>query len=76
MSVAVAEPSTEPLSLPEEIASPRAKLVCLYLASEGRTTVDELADRLSMPKMALFSVLGTLSGRGLVEADGDAYRLV
>jgi DNA-binding IclR family transcriptional regulator len=73
--VSVAVPDGREVAVPDGVESARAKLVYLYLATAGRATVDELADQLSMQKMALFSVLDTLDAGGLVEADGDRYRL-
>lgn len=75
MSVAISKARPRSPSIPDGIESPRAKLVYLYLSATGRGTVDELADDLGMPKMALFSMLGTLTGRDLVERDGETYRL-
>lgn len=74
MSVAVPARRSEVDAIPEAIQSPSAKLVYLYLATARRATADELADRLNMKKLTLFSVLGTLEGRDLVESDGGAYR--
>lgn len=75
MSVAVAKQRSDATTIPDDIESPRAKLVYLYLATAGRSTVDDLAADLDMPKLALFSVLGTLVGCDAVATDGDAYRL-
>lgn len=75
MSVAAVEPRRTVREVPDGIESPRAKLVYVALATTDRATVDELAEGLGMRKLALFSVLGTLDGRGVVEADGGAYRL-
>lgn len=74
MSVAVSAERPGLGAIPEEIESPSAKLVYLYLAMAGRATAQELAERLGMQKLALFSVLGTLEGRDLVTSDGDGYR--
>ncbi|WP_440990779.1 TrmB family transcriptional regulator [Haloarchaeobius baliensis] len=59
--------------IPGELNSPTAKLVYLYLDTTGRSTVDEMQQSLNVPKLALFSVLGSLSESGLVECDGDCY---
>lgn len=64
----------ELVAIPERIESPNAKLVYLSLAITGRATAADLSERLGMQKLTLFSVLGTLEGRDLVESDGDAYR--
>lgn len=75
MSVAVPRERDEAATVPDELESPTAKLVYLCLATAGRATVDELSTRLRMQKLALFSVLGTLEGRGVVECDGTRYEL-
>lgn len=75
MSVAVSRQRPADLTIPDGIQSPRAKLVYLSLATTGPSTVDELAGALDMPKLALFSVLGTLSDRDLVATDGDTYHV-
>lgn len=63
---------TVPITLPEQIGSPQAKLVYLYLLVRGTVSVDELGTSLGLPKLALFSILQTLSEYGLVARDGDA----
>lgn len=73
MSVAVQR--GELATVPESLESPTAKLVYLALDGADRATADDLADSLGMQKLALFSVLGTLEGRGLVESDGHRYTL-
>lgn len=65
-----------PIALPDEINSPQAKLVYLYLLVRGTVTVDELGSSLGLPKLALFSILQTLSESGLVVRDGDAVSTV
>lgn len=61
-----------PISLPDDVTSPQAKLVYLYLLVRGTVTVDELGSSLDLPKLTLFSILQTLSEYGLVVRDGDA----
>lgn len=63
--------TTEPI--PAEVTSPTAKLIYLYLDSTGQSTIDEMQRSLDLPKLALFSVLGSLADDGLVECDGDCY---
>lgn len=59
--------------LPDDIDSPRAKLVYLSLqVSEGGSVAD-LQRTLDVPKLTLLSVLDTLAGRGLVEREGDRF---
>ena len=68
---AVAKPTFEPL--PENLTSPRAKLVYFFLKTAGSATVDEIQGTLDMQKIALLSVLKSLSKDGLVERDGNEY---
>jgi DNA-binding HxlR family transcriptional regulator len=63
--------TNEPIELPDEVTSPPAKLVYLYLLVRGTVTVDELGASLGLPKLTLFSILQTLAGYGLVVRDGD-----
>lgn len=59
-------------SLPDELVSPRAKLVYLYLATAQGATLDELQTGLDLPKIALYTIIRTLRERGLVEKEGDS----
>jgi hypothetical protein len=71
-------PAREPgetIDIPDRIASPQAKLVYLYLDVRGTVTVDELGAALGLPKLALFSILGTLDEYDLVARDGDVVSL-
>jgi len=60
-------------ALPPELQSPRAKLVYLYLTTNGDATVSEMGDSLGMKKLSLYSILKTLRSEGLVDCDGDCY---
>ncbi len=60
-------------SLPPELQSPRAKLVYLYLTTNGEATIGELADDLGMKKISLYGVLKTLRKQDLVAAENDTY---
>ena len=68
---AVLRQTTEPI--PTQLTSPTAKLIYLYLDTTGQSTVDEMQQSLDIPKLALFSVLGSLTDSGLVECDGGCY---
>ncbi|WP_265109677.1 MarR family transcriptional regulator [Halosolutus halophilus] len=59
--------------LPTELSSPQAKLVYLYLDATGGTTVADLKETLSMQKIAILSVLSSLSKQDLVAKDGETY---
>jgi len=61
----------DPIEIPDRITSSQAKLVYLYLHTRGTTTVDELGTALGLPKLALFSILGTLGEYDLIVRDGD-----
>jgi predicted ArsR family transcriptional regulator len=73
--MSVATPTVEsPLaSLPDELESPRAKLVYLALTVTGGASVAELNESLDVPKLTLLSVLDALTGRDLVERREDAF---
>lgn len=58
-------------SLPTELNSPRAKLVYLYVAVSGETTVDDVQEALDLQKITLFGILDTLTSQGVVEKSGD-----
>jgi len=60
-------------SLPDELDSPQAKLVYLYLTMTGDTTVTELQRALGVSKLALFSILDTLTTDNLVQQTEDGY---
>ena len=62
-----------PPSLPRELQSPRAKLVYLYLTTNGDATVSEMGESLDMKKLSLYSILKTLRSEDLVDCDGDRY---
>jgi DNA-binding MarR family transcriptional regulator len=62
-------------ALPPELQSPRAKLVYLYLTTNGDATVSEMGESLGMKKISLYSILKTLKREGMVDCDGDTYAL-
>lgn len=67
---------TEPMTtLPEGVASPRAKLVYLYLATHGAVGEDGLCDGLAMKRISLYSVLKSLRAAGHVEKADGRYAL-
>lgn len=72
------EPRSEPTvdALPEELDSPRAKLVYLYLAVADDAALTDLQETLDLKKITLFSILESLQRRDLVEHDDDAYAAV
>ena len=68
-SAAIAKPQT----LPEDITSPRAKLVYLYLDVTEAATVEDLQGCLDMKKIDLLSVLNSLTTAGYVANDDGTY---
>jgi len=73
ISGAVTEAEANPRRLPETIDSAEAKLVYHSLDAAGPGDAEELARRLNLKKMALFSVLNSLERNDLVERDGTQY---
>lgn len=73
--MSVGEPRSEPPvdALPDELDSPRAKLVYLYLDVAEDAALADLQETLGLKKITLFSILDSLRRRDLVERDGDAY---
>ncbi|SFC66041.1 hypothetical protein SAMN05444422_11391 [Halobiforma haloterrestris] len=60
-------------TLPSELESSQAKLVYLYLEATGGATAADLSGALSMKKLAILSVLNSLSSADLVEKTGTEY---
>ena len=65
--------TTRQTELPDELESPNAKLVYLYLSWHGEASVGELQAGLGMKKLSLYGVLQTLCERRLVEQNGEQY---
>ena len=59
------------VSIPDEIQSPRAKLVYLYVRSRGETTAEQLRDDLGMRTGTTLTMVSTLQERGYLERRGD-----
>ncbi|QIB74819.1 TrmB family transcriptional regulator [Halogeometricum borinquense] len=66
---------TAPVAVPEELDSPSAKLVYLYLSVQGESSITELQEGLEMKKISLYSILGALCKRGLIHQDAEHYRI-
>lgn len=62
-----------PSSLPDDLVSPKAKLVYLSLTIGGETTATDLQETLGLPKSTVLRVLSILSDRGLVRRTDDGY---
>ncbi|WP_396612297.1 MarR family transcriptional regulator [Haloferax sp. S1W] len=64
------------VEVPGELNSPAAKLVYLYLSTHDGASISDLQDGLEMKKISLYSILGTLSKRGLVrQEDAERYHI-
>ncbi|WP_238477221.1 TrmB family transcriptional regulator [Natranaeroarchaeum sulfidigenes] len=67
-----AEAEVEPL--PEELESAQAKLVYLCLRQfENGATVDQIQSQVGITKLALHSLLRSLSGKGYVRCEDGCY---
>ncbi|WP_049926015.1 helix-turn-helix domain-containing protein [Halopiger goleimassiliensis] len=67
---------TEPnVTLPEDLESPRAKLVYLYLAAYGTARVDRLCGDLGMKKGTVLSISRSLRDRGHLEREDGKFVL-
>lgn len=63
----------ERVAVPVELESARAKLIYLYLDRAREAGIDEIAEDLEMPLIALCRILNTLEEKGLVVRDGERY---
>lgn len=59
--------------LPDDLQSPRTKLVYLYLRTAAGGSMAELKRSLGMQALALYPILETLVDEGLVERVDDEY---
>jgi DNA-binding IclR family transcriptional regulator len=66
----------EQVTVPSELDAASSKLVYLYLATKEGASITELSTSLGMRKLSLYSVLGSLAERDLVERSGETYRVV
>lgn len=73
MSVSQHAPPRSVVPIPDDIDSPRAKLVYLYLSVDGEQSLSDLRSDLGLPKITLLSVLGSLSSEGHVNREDGAY---
>jgi len=63
------------IEVPGELESPSAKLVYLYLTTHDGASISDLQNGLEMKKIALYSILSTLSKRGFVQQDAEHYHV-
>jgi DNA-binding MarR family transcriptional regulator len=61
------------VTVPDDVSSPRAKLVYVYLRSAGRCTTDDLRQALGIRTISLHPVLDALRGSGHVERRDGAF---
>jgi len=73
MSIQQPAQITTPDAVPDELTSPRAKLVYLYLDVADAATVEDLQACLDMRKIDLLSVLNSLTSTGHVELEDGTY---
>lgn len=59
--------------VPDDLESPRTKLVYLYLRERGDGSVEQLRTALDMKSITLYPVLGTLVEKEHVQLDGNRY---
>ena len=64
-----------PDPLPEQLDSPVAKLVYLYLSAVGPASPDELSAALRLRKLTVYPVLDHLSSEDLLSRRGGTYRI-
>lgn len=62
-------------SLPTPLAPSGSKLVYLFLHTAEEATSSDLQSALEMKQLALSPVLEALEGKGLIERDGEAFRV-
>ncbi|SDJ94090.1 MarR family transcriptional regulator [Natronorubrum texcoconense] len=65
--------STVPV--PDELESPRAKLVYLYVATTDGATTERLCDDLDVKKGTVLSITGTLRERGYLKRTDSGFEL-
>ncbi|RQG92565.1 helix-turn-helix domain-containing protein [Natrarchaeobius chitinivorans] len=63
------------VAVPDDITTPRAKLVYYYLATNGGATADDIRSDLDISKGNALSIIGTLRERDHVERENGRYEL-
>ncbi|MFC4541808.1 helix-turn-helix domain-containing protein [Halosolutus amylolyticus] len=59
--------------MPDDLDSAQAKLVYLYLATTGGSTIEDLSRTLALKKITVLSLLNTLSSGGYVAQRDETY---
>lgn len=67
--------STTETLVPASVRSDQAKLVYLYIDRVGWATPEAIAEALSLSKLGVLGVLGTLRDRGVVRQRDGRYRV-
>jgi len=65
--------TAHPTGLPSELDSAQAKLVYFYLETTDGATATDLQESLQLPKLAILSVLNSLSSQGFIEQIDAEY---
>jgi hypothetical protein len=73
-STTITDPTA--FAVPDELESTGSKLVYLYLDATNGCDISALRESLGMKTIAIYPILQTLAGKGLVERDGDRYHVV
>ena len=60
----------------DELESPRAKLVYLYVTTTDGATIERLCDDLDVKKGTVLSITGTLRERGYLERTDAGFEVV
>ncbi|EMA43047.1 helix-turn-helix domain-containing protein [Halobiforma nitratireducens] len=75
MKLSADSPSARNVSMPDDLESPRAKLVYLYLGAYGSCPADRLCTDLELSKSTVLSITGTLRKRGHLERTDGKFEL-
>ncbi|APX95441.1 MarR family transcriptional regulator [Natronorubrum daqingense] len=67
--------SRHSVAVPDDLESPRAKLIYLYIGAVGGTTTEALCADLELKKGTALSIIGTLRNRGHLERTESGYQL-
>lgn len=65
--------SSTSFRIPDSLASPRSKLIYLYISVSGGASVSELKEALQEPLLTIYKILSTLLERQLIKRDGERF---
>lgn len=60
-------------TIPEDIKSPRAKLVYLFIQQKSGATIDQICDTLNITKISTLPIVKTLVQKDHVYRENDKY---